>query len=487
MKKIILTLAFLSAVKAFAGTDVGNGGDVVVCKDKNNKITSVELLDFFEARVVNNYVLKHGAYSLPLEEKVKVLIDRMGISQKDKVALYAKLNLFFKEAAILDNINLIDVNDSAHVAVPVGCSIEQIAIQVEPQTSLAKRYTVSKFYWDRIDDFNKAGLIFHEIIYGLNLPAENSRGVRMMVGLSAADLLKELVDLEAAQFYKSFSLCTMFRYNNEINFCHDQTEFWPNGNLKTFYESSSSIIFAGQRLSTLFASIPMGTISLDEQGHFRNLKGILQGVTNIFTDATGEKFQCSGEFNFVDGIVRRCDLVGSSVRMLMEKKGGFIVDTYCAGKPFGSLYSRSEHGFMCTTDPAQKTYYRDDYWEIELFGMIALSGSEYYSSVNTMGDLVSVNVGKFKYMGSAIEFDQIKSTDEYRAGYFRLKSDQVIKNLGVTAKAQTFLRAFVNDGKRITILVLAKQAILKTTESKDVIINAGATVEFEGVRVKKYY
>ena len=50
-RSALILLAYAPAVPAaHAGQEVGNGGNVVVCRDANQKITTVELLDYYEAR-----------------------------------------------------------------------------------------------------------------------------------------------------------------------------------------------------------------------------------------------------------------------------------------------------------------------------------------------------------------------------------------------------------------------------------------------------
>ncbi|MEK6580153.1 MAG: hypothetical protein AABZ55_13075 [Bdellovibrionota bacterium] len=49
---IILVGAFLITLSAQAGTATGNGGHAVVCRNSAYQITRVELLDFYEARLL---------------------------------------------------------------------------------------------------------------------------------------------------------------------------------------------------------------------------------------------------------------------------------------------------------------------------------------------------------------------------------------------------------------------------------------------------
>jgi hypothetical protein len=51
--KVIASIAVLMLAKSAlaGGSSAGNGGNTIVCLDGNGQIQSVELLDFYEARV----------------------------------------------------------------------------------------------------------------------------------------------------------------------------------------------------------------------------------------------------------------------------------------------------------------------------------------------------------------------------------------------------------------------------------------------------
>ena len=60
MKKIVGLLAMLNVSAALAGGRVGNGGDGVVCRDSNKKIVSIELLDFYERKLISAIEFNSG-------------------------------------------------------------------------------------------------------------------------------------------------------------------------------------------------------------------------------------------------------------------------------------------------------------------------------------------------------------------------------------------------------------------------------------------
>ena len=56
-----ILLGLIFPMLGFAGDERGNGGDAVVCRDQVGKITKVELLDYYEARVMRNIQIDLGS------------------------------------------------------------------------------------------------------------------------------------------------------------------------------------------------------------------------------------------------------------------------------------------------------------------------------------------------------------------------------------------------------------------------------------------
>ncbi|MEQ1876695.1 MAG: hypothetical protein ABL958_08615 [Bdellovibrionia bacterium] len=168
IRLVLITIFILTAISfsARAGHEVGNGGDVVVCRAPNRNVTSIELLDYYEARTLRKIYYSLGPKELSVEEKLELGIKRLeSLSFMTAAKFRGKAKDFEKNAVFLSGIVLVDVPDSAHVAVPKGCGIEQIVVQKNPQFPEDKSYIVNKDLWDLLDTDNRAGLILHEVIY----------------------------------------------------------------------------------------------------------------------------------------------------------------------------------------------------------------------------------------------------------------------------------------------------------------------------------
>jgi hypothetical protein len=166
---IVLFLALAQSGQTFGGegSGVGNGGDVIVCKDTAGNITNVELLDFYEARALRNLTLDLGAPELSIDEKLDLVADRWDRLDQNRVTYEVRYDVkrFTEEARFLSGVKLTDIPDSQHIAIPINCNVEQVAIQRLPEFPEDKFFTVSKDLWDRMDRSNQAGLILHEVLY----------------------------------------------------------------------------------------------------------------------------------------------------------------------------------------------------------------------------------------------------------------------------------------------------------------------------------
>jgi hypothetical protein len=162
MKKLLILLLLVSSV-AF-GKEGGNGGNAVVCRN-GNRITSIELLDFYEARTLRATSIRDLSDRATLVQNVETLLQSLSTVSPARVRLYRIWwNNFFNEANLLRNVELISSGDSYHLSFPRGCRVEQVITQQEPKFAGDKRYTINRDLWDRLPVSQQAGLVLHELI-----------------------------------------------------------------------------------------------------------------------------------------------------------------------------------------------------------------------------------------------------------------------------------------------------------------------------------
>ena len=176
MKSFVLLVLALPASYAGAESIVGNGGDVVVCRDANREIRSVELLDYVEARLRGWEVTEAVASDAEIVT-ARMMIQRLAVGLPEESAeLDAIAAAFFDNARLLPNIDLVDIPDSDHLVLPRGCALEQIAIRRRPGFPSERLYTVNLDLWERLAPSHRVGLILHETLYGyfLDKPVTSS-------------------------------------------------------------------------------------------------------------------------------------------------------------------------------------------------------------------------------------------------------------------------------------------------------------------------
>lgn len=193
MKFVVFISISLTSMLLFAnGQERGNGGDAVVCYNPGfkdaivrdlNQITSVELLDLYEGRV-----LKGMHFDTPISQDylaiAKDQIQKLKALSPTRFNFYMKdLEAFKDEMIDPHGIQLTDIDDSKHIAIPINCKIEQLVIQKNPEFPGEKRYTIDADLWDRMDAANRAATVTHEIIYKEMLYKNDSRSVRHLNSL----------------------------------------------------------------------------------------------------------------------------------------------------------------------------------------------------------------------------------------------------------------------------------------------------------------
>lgn len=241
MKNIFLFVLFMSTM-AFAAKEVGNGGDVVVCKSPTGQLT-YELLDYYEARVMRGIEINLDSYLANDEKNLALaVLARLGKLNPIRQMYYAELvEEFYYSQQMLRGVKLVDVQDSQHVFLPEGCYIHQAIVQRNPKFSEDKRYLIDGDLWQKLDLVTRAGLILHEVIYRETLLAEHedSTSARYFHSYLAANKFKEmdhpqyvtLLDSAGMPDYEyqgiNLALCKPIEVNGERKLCGDRSIFPP--------------------------------------------------------------------------------------------------------------------------------------------------------------------------------------------------------------------------------------------------------------------
>jgi hypothetical protein len=178
----ILGATLLFTFQASASKIIGNGGRVLVCAKRE---PHVQLLDIYEAELID---LKMGELvGETYQEKFASLLVRLGHRFPNFVVeLAAGFQDFEAHKKIRGGVVLSRIDDSFHAVLPNSqCTVPQAAFQRQPMFPRQEWFTINGDLWDELDEFNKTGLVLHEILYrmGLQFGVEHSMGVRYLVGL----------------------------------------------------------------------------------------------------------------------------------------------------------------------------------------------------------------------------------------------------------------------------------------------------------------
>jgi len=252
----------LLAQPSEGGKEIGNGGDVVVCKNDDGSIKSIELLDFFEARTLKKLNYNLGPNNLSVENKIMIALKRLEHFSSERAKLYREQADILlndeNETSFVANTTLTDIPDSLHLALPNGCDIEQIAIQNNPIFSDDPRYVINQDLWNRLDNNNKAGLVLHEIIYreAIKNGHTNSIRTRRFNALLSSDKIEnyntaQLIELLANMDMFPLGIFTFKGSNYYFEaLIHQEISFYSNGQLKCSGRigDQSSIIFKNKEI-----------------------------------------------------------------------------------------------------------------------------------------------------------------------------------------------------------------------------------------------
>lgn len=162
---MLIALTTLTPKAEGTGNETGNGGNVVLCL-KNGAISSVELLDYYEATTYWGFHLDLGELMLDPLQKVHNVLERARRFHPETAdELEKRAQGFFDDAILVSGVELTPVDDAGQYFLPVGCSLKQIAVQRPKEFPQDKTFLINKDIWDRLDNDQKAGLILHEIAY----------------------------------------------------------------------------------------------------------------------------------------------------------------------------------------------------------------------------------------------------------------------------------------------------------------------------------
>lgn len=167
MKQAFLYLALLligvgADALTIIGVDNSGGGKAVVCRDSQNNIKHIELLDLFEGESI--YGLTAKTFGETQDENLlgaKDILMKAFAKMNSGVSIEYSIDQVLRDFRLLPpDVKLAPVDDAAPIVIPVGCELEQLAYYQNNQNLL-----VDQNLWNALDGRSKAALIMHEVIF----------------------------------------------------------------------------------------------------------------------------------------------------------------------------------------------------------------------------------------------------------------------------------------------------------------------------------
>lgn len=186
--KYLLSLVLFSSL-SFAG-DKGNGGISLVCRNDKNEITTAELLDIYEGKVLAGKTYKNNGNII---EKLNFATRKIAHLPEFSKLLQEKIELVISNMFFVPHGNeLLPTDDAFPVAKKKGCKFEQLA-----NFTANNDLYISIEIYEKLDTLNIVALILHEAVYATRRIAgdQNSQISRKIVAeLMAEDTNLDLVE-----------------------------------------------------------------------------------------------------------------------------------------------------------------------------------------------------------------------------------------------------------------------------------------------------
>jgi hypothetical protein len=218
---------FFFANVSYAGQFVGNGGLILRCNASTDR-QQVQLLDTYEATELRGLKIDLGDDTLSETDKAVLAFKRLSKLDPERSKRFAKRAVnFFKETVIVKGIPLAPSEDAGKVVLPVGCDIQQAAVQMKPDFSGDPVFVIDQERWEAMTKNDRASLIVHEVIFNELLTegrVKNSASTRYWNGALITNSLDRFKNIETyAQALKDsgftsynlvpFSLLKSFSYD----------------------------------------------------------------------------------------------------------------------------------------------------------------------------------------------------------------------------------------------------------------------------------
>jgi hypothetical protein len=175
MKTGMLLFVLLMATSGWAN-ERGNGGDAVVCRNAQGKITRAELFDYYEGRTLRNFptVISRLSdvefYKSVAQRLYDFDTDTFSDVREEALKLSTAITAYLKGQRVQPGVAftkdvLTDIPDTDAISLPRNCEIEQLAVRLKRQFPEDPEYLIQGDILKKLSPRDVRGLVIHELIY----------------------------------------------------------------------------------------------------------------------------------------------------------------------------------------------------------------------------------------------------------------------------------------------------------------------------------
>jgi len=288
-------IVFLFSLCAWAGNEKGNGGNFLACVSEGK--TSYTLVDFYENKEVDLNT-KISSWQSAVKEKLTQI---QNISPLRGASYFKILEAIVENAQYVEGGYFSSSDDLGPVVIPQGCSLVQAATQFSDRNISEHQFYINSDVWNQISEFQKAGLVLHEIILNEAVASghKTSKRARKLNGKIWSNEL-----LPRGLYFHEFLEQPMgFRFADRATYWMElfddsgnprKNEFWPNGQPWRIFSRKGFTLCVQEN-----CWVPAGAIDSDPDLFFDRNGKLTSAIAESGTFFwNGQQLQIKGQIGF---------------------------------------------------------------------------------------------------------------------------------------------------------------------------------------------
>ena len=216
MTTLILSLFVSTSVFAAGGDELGNGGDILVCREGDK--ASYNTFDLMDP-VVNAGLTRRDFSEATSEYEIEAdIIEKLRQKDPERACLYwSWMQDFFQQKRAMSS-PLTEIGDEGVTLIPNNCSLQQLIVQYKHRDE--GKYSVNLNLYRQLSSLDRVAIRFHEVIYREKLAVKSrpspkdSLAVRRMTAYLFSKNFAEATTEQHKAFVSSLG------HSTSENFCN---------------------------------------------------------------------------------------------------------------------------------------------------------------------------------------------------------------------------------------------------------------------------